>query len=112
MTPPFQRDRPRLGPRCTHDHHGSPCCTLVFALVVVVIGAVATLCGWDIKGWFSDLWDTMTSISLAALLGALTLKTVQTGAAAFAYYSILLWVAVLSVALAHRAREMELGGSQ
>ena len=49
---------------------------LVFALVVVVIGAVATLCGWDIKGWFSDLWDTMTSISLAALLGALTLKTV------------------------------------
>ena len=62
---------------------------LVFALVVVVIGAVATLCGWDIKGWFSDLWDTMTSISLAALLGALTLKTVQTGAAAFAYYSIL-----------------------
>lgn len=29
-----------------------------------------------------------------------------------AYYSILLWVAVLSVALAHRAREMELGGRQ
>ncbi len=62
---------------------------LVIALVVLVIGAVANLCGWDLKGWFADLWDTMTAISLASLVAAVTLKTVQTGAAAFAYYSIL-----------------------
>ena len=62
---------------------------LVIALVILVIGAIANLCGWDLKGWFEQLWDTMTSISLADLLAAVTLKTVQTGAAAFAYYSIL-----------------------
>ena len=58
---------------------------IVIALVVVVIAAVANLCGWDLKGWFADLWDTMTSISLASLVAAVTLKTVQTGAAAFAH---------------------------
>jgi uncharacterized membrane protein YbhN (UPF0104 family) len=62
---------------------------LVVVLVVLVIGAVANLCGWDLRGWFADVWDTMTTISLASLVGAVTLKTVQTGAAAFAYYSIL-----------------------
>ena len=59
---------------------------LVITLVILVIGAIANLCGWDLKGWFEQLWDTMTSISLADLLAAVTLKTVQTGAAAFAYY--------------------------
>jgi uncharacterized membrane protein YbhN (UPF0104 family) len=62
---------------------------LIIVLVIVVIGAAADLLGWDLKGWFSSLWDTITSISLADLLAAITLKTVQTAAAAFAYYSIL-----------------------
>jgi hypothetical protein len=59
------------------------------ALLIVVIGAVANLLGWDIAGWFEGLWDTLTAISLAYLLAALALKTVQTTAVAFAYFSIL-----------------------
>ncbi len=62
---------------------------LLFALVIVVIGAAANLLGWNIRGWFKDLWDTMTSIPLGYLLAAFVLKTVQTTAVAFAYYSIL-----------------------
>jgi uncharacterized membrane protein YbhN (UPF0104 family) len=61
----------------------------VIALLIAVIAAMANLLGWDIKGWFADLWDTITSISAADLVAAITLKTVQTAAAAFAYYSIL-----------------------
>jgi uncharacterized membrane protein YbhN (UPF0104 family) len=57
--------------------------------VLVVGGAAANLLGWDIKGWFSDLWDTITEISAAYLVGAVALKTVQTTATAFAWYSIL-----------------------
>ena len=62
---------------------------LVGAAVVVVIGAVANLLGWNIRGWFSDLWDTMTEISTAHLVGAILLTIVQTTATAFGWYSIL-----------------------
>jgi uncharacterized membrane protein YbhN (UPF0104 family) len=62
---------------------------LVGALVVVVIGAFANLVGWDIRGWFSELWDTMTGISAKYIVGAVVLKTVQTVATAYAWYSIL-----------------------
>jgi len=62
---------------------------VVGAIVVVVIGATANLLGWDITGWFSDLWDTITTISAQYLIAALALKTVQTTATAFAWYSIL-----------------------
>src|SRR5438045_6593738 len=62
---------------------------VVGAIVVVVIGAAANLLGWDITGWFSDLWDTITTISAQYLIAALALKTVQTTATAFAWYSIL-----------------------
>jgi uncharacterized membrane protein YbhN (UPF0104 family) len=62
---------------------------LVGALLIVVIGALANLLGWDIAGWFESLWDTITEISLGYLLAAIALKTVQTTAVAFAYFSIL-----------------------
>jgi uncharacterized membrane protein YbhN (UPF0104 family) len=62
---------------------------LVIALVIVVIAALANILGWNVVGWLEELWDTMTGISLADLLAAVALKTVQTTAAAFAYYSIL-----------------------
>jgi uncharacterized membrane protein YbhN (UPF0104 family) len=62
---------------------------LVGALVIVVIGAAANLLGWDIRGWFKDLWDTITTISVGYLIAAVALKTVQTTATAFAWYSIL-----------------------
>jgi uncharacterized membrane protein YbhN (UPF0104 family) len=63
---------------------------IIYGLVVlVVIGAAANLLGWDIRGWFSDLWDTITEISAQYIVAAVVLKTVQTTATAFAWYSIL-----------------------
>jgi uncharacterized membrane protein YbhN (UPF0104 family) len=63
---------------------------LVFwALLIVVIGAAADLLGWDIRGWFENLWDTITQISAAYLVAAVALKTVQTSLTAFAWYAIL-----------------------
>jgi uncharacterized membrane protein YbhN (UPF0104 family) len=62
---------------------------LIGALVIVVIGAAATLFGWDISGWFKHIWNTVTSISLGYLLAAIALVTVQTTTTAFAWYSIL-----------------------
>src|SRR5271169_2071782 len=62
---------------------------LIVALVVVVIGAAATLFGWDISGWLKHVWDTLTSISIGYLLAAIVLITLQTATAAFAWFSIL-----------------------
>jgi uncharacterized membrane protein YbhN (UPF0104 family) len=62
---------------------------LIGALVIVVIGAAAYLLGWDIRDWFADLWDTITEISAAYLVGAIALKTIQTTATAFAWFAIL-----------------------
>jgi uncharacterized membrane protein YbhN (UPF0104 family) len=62
---------------------------LWWALLVVVLGAAANLLGWDIRGWFHSLWNTITSISGASLAAAILLMIVQTTATAFAWYSIL-----------------------
>jgi uncharacterized membrane protein YbhN (UPF0104 family) len=62
---------------------------LVWALGLLVAGAVANLLGWDVRGWFSDLWDTVTSISAASLVGDILLRTLQTVATAYAWYAIL-----------------------
>jgi uncharacterized membrane protein YbhN (UPF0104 family) len=62
---------------------------LVGALVLVVIGAAANLLGWDIRGWLSDLWDSITSISGKYLVAAILLRIVQTTLTGFAWYSLL-----------------------
>src|SRR5512133_3674338 len=62
---------------------------LVGALVILVIGAFANLVGWDLRGWFSDLWDTISEISLGYLIAGVTLKTVQPSLTAFGWYAIL-----------------------
>jgi uncharacterized membrane protein YbhN (UPF0104 family) len=62
---------------------------LFWAVALVVIGAAANLLGWDIRGWFHQLWDTMTSISAVSLVAAIFFMIVQTTATAFAWYSIL-----------------------
>jgi uncharacterized membrane protein YbhN (UPF0104 family) len=62
---------------------------LVGALAILVIGAFANLVGWDLRGWFSNLWDTMSGISVGYLVAAVVLKTVQTSLTAFGWYSIL-----------------------
>src|SRR6266480_3185125 len=62
---------------------------LVGALIIVVIGAAANLLGWDLSGWFSNLWDTISEISIGYLIAGVTLKTVQTSLTAFGWYAIL-----------------------
>jgi uncharacterized membrane protein YbhN (UPF0104 family) len=59
------------------------------ALVLVVAAAVANLLGWDIKGWFEELWDTLTTISIQYIVAGCVLLSVQTAATAYAWYSIL-----------------------
>ncbi len=62
---------------------------LIWAVLIVVIGTAADLLGWDIRDWFSNLWDTITEISAAYLVAGIALKTVQTTLTAFAWYAIL-----------------------
>jgi uncharacterized membrane protein YbhN (UPF0104 family) len=62
---------------------------LIGTLVVVVIGAAATLAGWDITGWLKHIWDTITSIPIGSVIAAIALISVQTTATAYAWYSIL-----------------------
>jgi uncharacterized membrane protein YbhN (UPF0104 family) len=62
---------------------------LVGALAILVIGAFANLVGWDLSGWFSNLWDTISEISIGYLIAGVTLKTVQTSLTAFGWYAIL-----------------------
>jgi uncharacterized membrane protein YbhN (UPF0104 family) len=62
---------------------------LVGALVIIVIGAMADLLGWDIHGWLKSVWDTITSITAAQLVAAIVLKTLQTSLTAYGWYSIL-----------------------
>jgi len=62
---------------------------LIVTLVIVVIGAAATLFGWDISGWFKTLWHAVTAISIGYLLAGIALITLQTTMTAYAWYSIL-----------------------
>ena len=62
---------------------------IVIALVVVVLGAAANMFGWDLRGWFHNLWDTLTAISVQYIIAGCALKTVQTSLTAFAWFSIL-----------------------
>jgi uncharacterized membrane protein YbhN (UPF0104 family) len=77
---------------------------LIEAVAIAVMGAAAHLLGWDIRGWLQDLWDTITGISAGYVVAAVLLKSLQTTACAFAWYSILRfaypgrvrWLAVLA----------------
>jgi uncharacterized membrane protein YbhN (UPF0104 family) len=62
---------------------------LMWALIVVVVGAAANLLGWDLRGWFHSLWQTITTISVGSLIAAIACMILQTSATAFAWYSIL-----------------------
>jgi uncharacterized membrane protein YbhN (UPF0104 family) len=62
---------------------------LLWAVIVFVIVAAANLLGWDIRGWFHKLWDTITTISVGSLIAAIALMILQTTATAYAWYSIL-----------------------
>ena len=62
---------------------------VIWLTVIVAIGAAAYLLGWDISGWFSQLWDTLTQISAKYLIPALVLQTLQTLFTAVAWLAII-----------------------
>ena len=62
---------------------------LVYALAILVVAAALNVLGWDIREWFSQLWDTMTGISLGYLVVGLIAQTAQTTLIAFAWLPIL-----------------------
>jgi hypothetical protein len=62
---------------------------LLILACVVAAGAFAVLVGWDIRGWFESLWDTLASISTAYLVAAVIVMTVKATATAYAWYTIL-----------------------
>ena len=62
---------------------------LIGALVVILIAAAANLLGWNIWEWCQEVWDTMTGITVASLVAAVVLKTLQTALTAFGWYWIL-----------------------
>ena len=61
----------------------------VWTVCIVVVAAAADLLGLDIRGWLTDLWDTLTQISAAYIVGYFVTKFIQTTATAFAWFSIL-----------------------
>jgi uncharacterized membrane protein YbhN (UPF0104 family) len=58
-------------------------------IVLIVIGGALYLLGWDIRGWFSQLWDTLTQIEAKYLVPALVLQTFQTLFTAVAWLAII-----------------------
>ena len=62
---------------------------VIWFVSLVVIGVVAYLLGWDIRGWFSQLWDTLTQVSAKYLIPALVLQTLQTLFTAVAWLAII-----------------------
>ncbi len=55
------------------------------ALALVILD----LLGVDIRGWLSDLWDSLTGVGLGYLLAGWTLQTFQTTLTALGWYFIL-----------------------
>jgi uncharacterized membrane protein YbhN (UPF0104 family) len=65
---------------------------VIWLTVIVLIGGVSYLLGWDISGWFSQLWDTLTQVSAKYLIPALFLQTLQT------LFTAMGWLAILRYA--------------
>ena len=63
--------------------------TVAWIAGIAVVVAVLDVLGIDIRGWFSDLWDTLTNIGFGYLVAGWTLQTVQTTLTALAWYYIL-----------------------
>src|SRR3954447_3332258 len=56
---------------------------------VVVVVALLELVGVDVRGWFSDMWDSLTSVAFTYLAAGWALQTVQTTLTALGWYYIL-----------------------
>jgi uncharacterized membrane protein YbhN (UPF0104 family) len=69
---------------------GHPVRRIVTILAFILFaGAFANLVGWDIRGWFQSLWDTLTTITIGYIVAGIVAMTVQTTATAYGWYAIL-----------------------
>lgn len=74
----------------TRSEQAHPVRRIVLIVAVIVVGAsFAELVGLDIRGWFRDVWDTVTGISIEYVIAGVVAKTVQTTATAAGWYGIL-----------------------
>ena len=65
---------------------------LKIALWLIGIAVVLAIChaaGFDVIGWFDQLWDTMTEISIGYIVAGVGFQTIQTTLTALAWYYIL-----------------------
>jgi hypothetical protein len=69
--------------------HGRLLRIAVWLGAIVVAGALADLLGWDLAGWFKQLWHAVTSIPAASVVVACLAVLVQTTSTAFGWWSIL-----------------------
>ena len=62
---------------------------LIWFLGIAAVVGILDVLGVDVSGWFSELWDSVTSISAGTLIAAIVLQTGQTVFAGLSYYGIL-----------------------
>ncbi len=60
-----------------------------WALGIAAVLVVANLLGWDLIGWFENVWDQVTAISIGSLIVACTFQTIQTTLTALSWLFIL-----------------------
>jgi len=60
-----------------------------WALGIAAVMVAARLLGWDLVGWFQNVWDQVTAISVASLIAACTFQTAQTTLTALSWLFIL-----------------------
>ena len=60
-----------------------------WALGIALVLIAARLLGWDLVGWFKNVWDQVTAISLASLVAACVFQTAQTTLTALSWLFIL-----------------------
>ena len=60
-----------------------------WALGIALVLIAARLLGWDLVGWFKNVWDQVTAISLASLVAACFFQTLQTTLTALSWLFIL-----------------------
>jgi uncharacterized membrane protein YbhN (UPF0104 family) len=62
---------------------------MIAAAGAIATAGVAVAAGWDVAGWFREVWRSLTSISPLYLVPALGLQTLQTAFSAAAWHGIL-----------------------
>jgi uncharacterized membrane protein YbhN (UPF0104 family) len=62
---------------------------LIWLVGLALLGFVLNALGIDISGWFSSLWDTLTSISAGYIVAGVFFQTIQTTLCGVAWYYIL-----------------------